>query len=178
MLVAQSCLTLGDPVDCSPPGSSVHGVLQARILEWVTIPFSKGSFWPRDWIWVPCIAGAFFTIWAAKEALISYTSMQSKKLKENPHASIWPYNQDSLLTLLGVLHAKGLCHLLIESFSELPNLNQPPGSLIFPCYYNPVISKVMGKRTVLALHKIVFPPNSYVEALSPCPPTTTRLYWR
>ena len=60
-------------------------------------------------------------------------------------------------------------NLLIESFSELPNLNQLPGSLIFPCYYNPIISKEIGKRTLLAPHKIVFPPNSYVEA----PPTPT-----
>ena len=43
MLVAQSCLTLCDPMDCSLPGSSVHGILQARILEWVTIPFYRGS---------------------------------------------------------------------------------------------------------------------------------------
>ena len=43
-----SCLTLSDPVDCNPPGSSVHGILQARILEWVAIPFSRGSSQPRD----------------------------------------------------------------------------------------------------------------------------------
>ena len=45
----QSCLTLCDPMDCSPPGSSVHGILQARILEWVARPFSRGSSRPRDW---------------------------------------------------------------------------------------------------------------------------------
>ena len=49
VLVAQSCLTLCDPMDCILPGSSVHGVLQARILEWVAISFSRGSFQPRDW---------------------------------------------------------------------------------------------------------------------------------
>ena len=49
VLVAQSCLTLCDPMDCSQPGSPVHGILQARILEWVAIPFSRGSFQPRDW---------------------------------------------------------------------------------------------------------------------------------
>ena len=43
VLVAQSCLTLGGPMDCSPPGSSVHGILRARVLEWVAIPFSRGS---------------------------------------------------------------------------------------------------------------------------------------
>ena len=44
----QSCPTLCDPMDCSPPGSSAHGVIQARILEWVTKPSSRGSSWPRD----------------------------------------------------------------------------------------------------------------------------------
>ena len=44
----QLCLTLCDPMDCSPPGSSVHGILQARILEWVAMASSKGSCWPRD----------------------------------------------------------------------------------------------------------------------------------
>ena len=46
-LCAQSCLILCDPVDCSPPGSSVHRILQARILEWVAISYSRGSFQPR-----------------------------------------------------------------------------------------------------------------------------------
>ena len=51
------CPTLCDPMDCSPPGSSVHGILQARILEWVAISFSRGSSQPRDRTWVSCIAG-------------------------------------------------------------------------------------------------------------------------
>ena len=68
--VSQSCPTLCDPVDCSLPGSSVREILQARILEWVAIPFSKGSSWPRDWTRVSCIAGRFFAIWATKETLI------------------------------------------------------------------------------------------------------------
>ena len=49
VLVTQWCLTLCDPMDCSPPGSSVHGILQARVLEWVAISFSRGSSRPRDW---------------------------------------------------------------------------------------------------------------------------------
>ena len=60
----QSCPTLWDPMDCSPPGSSVHGILQARILEWVAIPFSRGSSWSRDWNCISCgfcIVGRFFT---------------------------------------------------------------------------------------------------------------------
>ena len=68
--VAQSCLTLCNPLDCSPPGSSVHGMLQARILEWVAMPSSRGSSQPRDWTQVSCIAGRFFTIWMTREAII------------------------------------------------------------------------------------------------------------
>ena len=64
-----SCVWLCDPMDCSPPGSSVHGILQARILKLVAIPFSKGSFQPRDWTPVSHIAGRFFTIWVTGEAL-------------------------------------------------------------------------------------------------------------
>ena len=52
MLVTQLCPTLCDSMDCSPPGSSVHGVFQARILEWAAIPFSRGSSQPRDQTWV------------------------------------------------------------------------------------------------------------------------------
>ena len=51
-------------------GSSVHGILQAEILEWAAMPFPRGSSRPRDWTWVSCIAGRFFTIWATREALL------------------------------------------------------------------------------------------------------------
>ena len=60
---------LCDPMDCSPPGSSVQEVFQARMLEWVAISFSRGSFQPRDWTWVSCTAGRFFTDWATREEL-------------------------------------------------------------------------------------------------------------
>ena len=63
VLVSQLCLALCDPLDYSPPGLSVHGIFQARILEWVAIPISRGSSRPRDWMQVSCITGGFFTIW-------------------------------------------------------------------------------------------------------------------
>ena len=63
MLVAQPCPTLFDPMDCGPPGSSVHGILLARILEWVAIPFSRGSS-PREWTQVFYITGRCFHVWA------------------------------------------------------------------------------------------------------------------
>ena len=67
MLVAQSCPTLCDPMDCSLSGCSVHGILQERILEWVAISFSRGSSRPRDGTQVSCIAGRFFTLGATRD---------------------------------------------------------------------------------------------------------------
>ena len=68
--VAQSCLTVCDPVDCSPPGSSIHGILQARILAWVAISFSRGSSQPRDRTQVSHIAGRRFNLYTTRVALM------------------------------------------------------------------------------------------------------------
>ena len=68
VLVAQSYPTLCNPIDCSPPGSSVHGILQSRILNWVVFSFSRGSSQPRDGTVVSRIEGKFFTICSTKEA--------------------------------------------------------------------------------------------------------------
>ena len=65
---AQSCLTLCNPLDGSPPSSSVHGNFQARILEWIAKPLSRGSSQPGDQTGVSCIADEFFTNWAIREA--------------------------------------------------------------------------------------------------------------
>ena len=66
--IVQSCPTLCDPMDCSLPGSSVHGILQARVLEWVAISFSRGSSRPRDQTPVSRIPGRRFNRWATREA--------------------------------------------------------------------------------------------------------------
>jgi len=68
VLVAQSCLTLCNPIDCSPPVSSVHWIFQARILEWVALSYSRRSSQLMGWTWVSCITGRFFIIWATREA--------------------------------------------------------------------------------------------------------------
>ena len=73
VLVIQSCSILCNPMDYSQPGSSVCGILQARILDWVAIPFSRGSFQLRDQTWVSCIAGRFFTIRATKVRMTKNT---------------------------------------------------------------------------------------------------------
>ena len=70
--VAQFCLTLCNPMNCSLPGSSVHGILQARILEWVPLSVSTVSSQPKDRTQVSCIAGRFFTFWATREAFFLY----------------------------------------------------------------------------------------------------------
>ena len=61
--VAQTRLTLCSPMDCNPPGSSFHRISQAKILEWVAIPFSRESSYPRDRTWVSCHEGRFFPAW-------------------------------------------------------------------------------------------------------------------
>ena len=72
MLVSQSCLTLCNPRDCSPPGSSVRGIFQARILEGVAVSFSRGSSWSRDQTQVTHIAGRHFNLWTTREAHIFF----------------------------------------------------------------------------------------------------------
>ena len=93
-LVTQSCLTLGDPMDRSPPGSSVHGILQARILEWVATSSCRGSFQPRDWAQVSLIAGSFFTNWGTREAqVLSDSGINFLSLPfARPHESLYPHN--------------------------------------------------------------------------------------
>ena len=67
---AQLCLTLCDPMDCSPPGSSVNGILQARILEWAAISSSRGSSWPRDWTCISCIGWRILYYWATEASSV------------------------------------------------------------------------------------------------------------
>ena len=73
-VVSNSC----NPMDCSPPGSSVHGISQARILEWVATSFSRGSSRPRDQTQVCCIAGRRFTVWATGEAKLVNIHQQTR----------------------------------------------------------------------------------------------------
>ena len=86
-LVTKSCLTLCNPMDHSLQGFSVHGILQARILEGVAISFSKRSSWPRDWTRVSYIAGRFCTDWAMREAPKEDTQMATKHRESSQHHS-------------------------------------------------------------------------------------------
>ena len=78
--VVQSCPTVPNSMNCSPPGSSVHGILQARILEWVAMPSSRGSPQPRDWTHIFDTAGRFFTNWATLwECHMDFGKLRKKK---------------------------------------------------------------------------------------------------
>ena len=80
VLVIQSCLTLCDPMDYSLPGSSVHGILQARILEWVAISFSKGSSWPRDQLESPALQADSLLSVTTREALSDLQKIVTKEM--------------------------------------------------------------------------------------------------
>ena len=77
----QLCPTLYGPINCSPPGSSVHGVLQAKIIEWVAMPFSRGSFWPRDWTHISYIS------FISRKVLYHYHHLGSPSLDPVPHST-------------------------------------------------------------------------------------------
>ena len=109
MLVTQSCPNVYGPMDCSLSGPSVHGILQARILEWVAIFFSRGSSQPRDWTQVSCIAGRFLTIWASgKLYLIHMSPIFDSFTSDSPvfdlpldyHPAPWSYILNSLVVFL------------------------------------------------------------------------------
>ena len=108
VLAAQSCLTLWDPMESSPPGSSIHGTLQARILEGVAIPFSRGSSWPRDWTWISCISVRFFTIWATREAprRLDWVAISFSRGSSQPRAQTWvSYTADRFFTIWAMREA-------------------------------------------------------------------------
>ena len=86
----QSCPTLCDPMDCSPPGSPVHGILQERTLEWVSILSSMGSSQSRDQTQVSSTAGRFFTIWATREARHHILQLFNPQQKARLHTGQWP----------------------------------------------------------------------------------------
>ena len=121
--VAQSCPTLSDPMDCSLSGFPIHGIFQARVLEWIAISFSRGSSRPRGQTWVSHIAGRRFTIWATSAwvtvilvaSLPPISSLPSAPLRSISHIA-------SRYTFYNVN--------MIGSFSELETFSGSPGSSV------------------------------------------------
>ena len=115
MLVTQSCPILCDLMDCSLPGSSVHGILQTRILDWVASTFSKGFSRPRDWTWASCFAGRFFAIWATRKQEAPPDSANKT------HSSAYPPTQALVFLLLCIFSFEdSFCECLLIIFQE-PN---------------------------------------------------------
>ena len=124
--VTQSCPTLCDLLDCSPPGSSVHGIFQARILEWVDYPFSRGSSQPRDRTQVSCTAGSFFTSWVTREAQEYWSGLPISSPADLSDPEIEPESptlqEDSLPTELSGKVLTSYIHILILWIVILWNL--------------------------------------------------------
>ena len=107
--VTQSCSTLCDPMDCSLSGSSVHGIFQARVLEWIAISFSRGSSRPKNQTWVSQVAGRCFTSWATREAPLN--NKQNKNT--NQIISRQEYQSHSALPIRGKTNKQKLSTSLI-----------------------------------------------------------------
>ena len=112
---AQSCLTL-----CDPMHYTVHGILQARILEWVAFPISRGSSQTRDRTQISCIAGRFFTSWAIREAhgyqfssLLSHVQLFATPWTTARQASLSITNSCSLLTFMSIELVMPFKHLIL-----------------------------------------------------------------
>ena len=93
------CSTLYNPVDRSLPGSSVHGIVQSRILEWVAISFSRGSSRPRDQTWVSRIVDRRFTVWATREVqlLVQVVKLRLCSVPQSPPTHCDPMDCSPLL---------------------------------------------------------------------------------
>ena len=111
--VTQSCPTLSDPMDCSLPGSSFHGIFQARVLEWVATAFSRGSSRPRDWTHISCIGRWVLYHWATREASVQINSFQI------------------IINLDFFIHIKRLGH---GSYGQHPRLN-----VFYSLYLDPIV---------------------------------------
>ena len=121
-LCAQSCLTLWDPMDCSSPDSSVHGIFLARILEWVATSFSRGSSWPRDRTHVPCVlphCKQVFYRWTTREALNDFNGVGIVKhlqqaslvtLTQKPLETGWVVGVTRLLLQMSQLGLRNFGH--------------------------------------------------------------------
>ena len=107
-------------MDYSPLGSSVHGILQAGILEWVAVPSSRGSSPPRDRTQVSCIAGRFFTIWATRETHIQYVYFTHTHTHTHTHSQWYMYTVYTCTCTHFQYYYKGLAHVIEDGGWQVP----------------------------------------------------------
>ena len=126
-ILHQSCPFLCDPRDCIPSCFPVHGVLQARILQWVAMPSSRGSFWPSDWTWVTFSEGRFFTTWATREALSpQYLSIGWASVDSTTHGLCSIFTTCGWLNLPGGSDGKEYAWN-VGDLGSTPGLGRSPG---------------------------------------------------
>ena len=124
------------PMDCSPPGSSVHEIRQAGILEWVAMPFSKWSPQPRDWTLVSCIAGRFFAIWATRESFFAmemWTKNVACRFSKQRMVQPWVTAATPCSAPWGDSWQKNRI-LTLDSYSACPRNNHKPRLLHLPIH--------------------------------------------
>ena len=150
VLVTQSCPTLCNPMDCSPPGFSIHGILQARILEWVAISFSRGTSWPRDWtcdFWGQVTKGNYYEL---KCVLLSSLSNSCVGILTHSTSEMWHYLEITSLQMsfIKVRYFPGGSDGKASAYNEgdpglIPGLGRSPGEgngnpLQYSCLGNPI----------------------------------------
>ena len=140
-------------MDCSLPGSSVHGILQARILEQVAIPFSRGSSQPRDWTWVSCIAGRLFTIRGDNGFLLMpFSAWTHHPMFSSQHLSL-PYSQSLALNFLCCKDFEEVCSPAetLTYSHNLPSHHRPLLTL-FLCLLIPKANSQSSFKTLFSCH--------------------------
>ena len=154
VLVAQSCPILCNTTYYSPPGFSVHGILQVRILERVAITLSRGSSRPRNQTWVSCIAGRFFIVWATREVLESEQKYVLKKTSKR-----WWVRPDAQWLEKVLIHWFRACSNMKEKYKGLVTSipKKPKNSMTLSCGNWPesltdTVSEYEGYEWVLKIH--------------------------
>jgi len=127
-------------MDCSLPGSSVYGILQARILEWVAIPFSRGSSWPRDWTWVSCTGRQILYHWATRKPtdVVQFSSVVSDSLQSH-----------------------GLQRARLPFSSPTPG--SYPNSCVLSWWCHPTISSSVVPFSSRLCHPLLLPPSIFLS---------------
>ena len=164
---AQTCPTHCDPKDCSLPGSSIHGILQARILEWVAISFSRGSSRPRDWTRVSHTADRLFTVWATREALQSADWETKETAPATPamRGRCWHPSWACMFPVL-TFYITVKCPLEVQLLLSQDRLGCL-GSFVFPCklwiFFVLILWKIPIQEHGVSLHLFV---SSLISFLS------------
>ena len=148
-------------MDCSPPGSSVHEIFQARIQEWVAISFSRGSSQPRDRTWVSCTAGRFFTDWATREELFL------EKAKLVPATLDFTGESKCLLHTAVLFHFSVCLALLLPIFLTTPWLPDLISALWDQhCFYLQYYPPFLLKSSSIPPHFWYFPWLTWAEFIT------------